>query len=508
MDPRPPLTAAEEAAFQALQRQLVSQWHRIASRSRDEQSVVVVPSMSLELDVSPAVLQAYEERFLFLMLLLRLPRARVIYVTSQPILPEVVDYYLGLLPGVIPSHARARLFTLAALDGTPRPLSLKLLERPRLLDRIRALIPDPSTCHLVPFNTTELEKELALRLGIPMYGADPGFVRLGTKTGCRRLFAAEGVPCPLGEESLRSAADVAAAVARLRTRRPELRQVLVKLNDGVSGAGNAVVDLFDLPAPGSPGEAPAVAERVSKMRLEAAWRTREDYLAALERDGGVVEERIAGDEFRSPSVQLRVTPLGEVEVLSTHDQLLGGPGGMSFLGSVFPADPAYAAAITREARKVGARLAHEGVWGRCALDFVAVRSKGGEWRPYAIELNLRKGGTTAPYLTLEFLTHGRYDAEGARFVAPDGREKHYVSSDHAEPHGSRGLQPLDLLDLAVREGLHWSAAAQTGVVFHMLAALSERGFFGLTAVGDSRAQAQELYERTVAAVAQDATAGY
>jgi hypothetical protein len=44
-----------------------------------------------------------------------------------------------------------------------------------------------------------------------------------------------------------------------------------------------------------------------------------------------------------------------VALLSTHDQLLGGPMGTSLLGSVFPADPAYAVAITRDARKIGER---------------------------------------------------------------------------------------------------------------------------------------------------------
>src|SRR5262249_60881372 len=94
----------------------------------------------------------------------------------------------------------------------------------------------------------------------------------------------------------------------------------------------------------------------------------------LEQLGGVVEERVAGEEFRSPSVQLRITPLGEVELLSTHDQLLGGPGGQRYLGCRFPADSAYAPIITREAKKVGTRLAKEGVLGRFAIDFVVVRS--------------------------------------------------------------------------------------------------------------------------------------
>ena len=78
------------------------------------------------------------------------------------------------------------------------PLSGKLLERPRLLDQIRSLVPDPDRAHLVPFNTTELERDLALALGIPMYGADPRFFPYGTKTGCRRLFAEQGVRHPLG----------------------------------------------------------------------------------------------------------------------------------------------------------------------------------------------------------------------------------------------------------------------------------------------------------------------
>ena len=54
---------------------------------------------------------------LFLLLLLRQPRARLVYVTSQAIHPDVIDYYLDLLPGVIAGHARKRLFLVSPLDG-------------------------------------------------------------------------------------------------------------------------------------------------------------------------------------------------------------------------------------------------------------------------------------------------------------------------------------------------------------------------------------------------------
>jgi hypothetical protein len=512
--PLPPLglsPAEADARFAALQAKLVPLWQTIKTMTQDPQTIVVVPSLTLDGAPHGAIMQAYEERFLFLLLLLRQPRAEMVYVTSQRIDPSVIDYYLGLLPGVIASHARRRLHLVAPQDGSARPLTVKLLERPRLLREIRGLVRDPERAHLVPYNTTTLERDLALRLGIPMYGADPRFFPLGTKTGCRRLFAEEGVPHPLGRDGLRSAEDLVAALSAMRAEKPGLRAAIVKHNEGVAGEGNATIDLGDLGDlgdldPGSPGEAEAIRARVRAMRCESATETYEGYVATLVERGGIVEERIAGREFRSPSVQLRVTPLGELELLSTHDQLLGGPSGQAYLGCRFPADPGYAPVITREAAKIGRRLAKEGVIGRFALDFVVVRGEDGRWDPYAIELNLRKGGTTHPFLTLQFLTDGRYDPETATFTAPSGRAKCFVATDHLAAPRYRAFTADDLLDVVVRRGLHFHPGRQTGIVLHMLSALGECGRFGFTAVGDSAAEAEALYARAVAAVDEEAEA--
>jgi len=491
-----------QAEFDQLQKKLVPLWKSIERFNQDPQTIVVVPSMSIDAISSGAVMQAYEERFLFLLLLLRQPRARLIYVTSQTILPSVIDYYLALLPGVIPSHARQRLFLISPLDGSVRPLSDKLLDRPRLIERIRSLIMDPDRAHLVPFNTTNREKELALRLGIPMYGADPKFFPLGTKSGCRKIFIEENVPHPLGVENLGSKEDLIDAIMRMRAKRPSIKQVLAKLNEGVSGEGNAVIDLKGLPAAGDSKEKAMLEERLRAMQFELARVTYDSYMQKLQERKGVVEERIMGDEIRSPSVQLRVTPLGVVELLSTHDQLLGGPSGQSYLGCTFPADPGYAALITQEAAKVGRRLAKEGVIGRFALDFVVVRSNE-KWEPYAIEINLRKGGTTHPFLTLQFLTDGTYNPETAIFTAPNGRQKFFVASDHVESRAYRKLTPDDLFDIVVRHDLHFGQTRQTGVVFHMMSALGELGRTGLTAVGNSHEDAKATYERAVAVLDQE-----
>lgn len=491
----PAKVSAQQAAaqFDLLQKKLVPLWRSIECFNQDEQTIVVVPSMSVDMSATGFAIQGYEERFLFLLLLLTQPRARMVYVTSQGIHPSVIEYYLGLLPGVIPRHALQRLTLLSPYDDSARPLSLKLLERPRLLRQIEACILDKDRAHLVCYNATFLERNLALRLGIPLYGADPRHLAFGTKTGCRELFARAGINHPLGFGNLNSIEEAVSALVRMQRERPSIVQAVVKLNEGVSGEGNALVDLSNLATPAES----AINERVRAMRFELPGTIFDEYTAKFRARGGVVEERVGVDaaEVRSPSVQLRITPLGKVELLSTHDQMLGGPSGQSYLGCIFPADQAYAGDITRDAAKVGELLREAGVIGRFAIDFVVARKQDTNvWERYAIEVNLRKGGTTHPFLTLQFLTGGAYDPESAVFTAPSGRRKFLVASDHVESPRYRGFTPDDLFDLVVRRGLHFGQVRQTGIVFHMLSALGSAGRLGLTAVGNSIEEARSIFE--------------
>jgi hypothetical protein len=456
----------------------------------EQRTVVVVHSLSLEIPEHLApVLPAYEERFLCLVLvLLRQPQTHVVYVTSQPILPRLVDYWLRLVPRIDAETVRRRLEVVSVVDPRPNPLTGKLLEHPRLLERIKSLIVAPERSLIIPFNVSPLERELAVRLGIPVYGPAPELAWLGTKSGGRKVFAEEGVPHPVGIEDVSSLDDVVAAIGEITRQRPECRQVMVKVNDGVSGLGNGLITLGpDLDR--GRGEASARA-----IALEDPGLSADEFYGSLARRGGVVEERIAGDGFCSPSAQLRVMPNGTVEVLSTHDQILGGPHGQTYVGCRLPADPAYAVAIGREARKVGERLSREGVIGRFAIDFVAVRSNG-TWSPYAVEINLRNGGTSHPVFTLQALTDGEYHEDTGVFLSGSGQEKHYVATDDLESPAYRTLTPDDALDIAEAEHIGWDDDRQTGVALHMVSAIAVAGRIGLTAIGDSPTEADALYER-------------
>ena len=283
--------------FAELQQRLRALWPSVTLRSIGdvERTVVVVHSISMDVpDHLIPVFPAYEERFLCLVLsLLRSRRSRVVYVTSQPILPRLVDYYFGLVPELDTPEARSRFSVVSLVDGRNLPLTRKLLARPGAIERIRSLVAQPELAFLLPFATSPDEVELAVRLGIPLYGADPALEWLGTKTGSRRVFAEEGVPHARGFD-VGGERDVMRALRELRS-----ETAILKLDRGVSGLGNALVDVPRALAGGGLGNA---------LSLEDTEGSVADYLAALDDQGGIVEERIDGEDFRSPSAQLRISP--------------------------------------------------------------------------------------------------------------------------------------------------------------------------------------------------------
>ncbi|HEX3555863.1 MAG TPA: peptide ligase PGM1-related protein [Thermoanaerobaculia bacterium] len=497
--PRPPFAAdltpeAEIAGFRELQPRLQAVWEALMMRDEEPHTSVVVPSMTLDQSELQKIDGAsfYEERLLFLLIRLRNPRARVVYVTSQPVHPMILDYYFQLLAGIPASHARSRLTLLCAHDASPRSLTEKILERPRLVERIREGIHDPSRAYLTVFNSTPAERRLAVLLGIPLNGCDPDLAHLGTKSGSRKVFRQAGVPLPQGFEDLHGKAEVEEALVELAARRPGLRRAVVKLNDSFSGEGNAI---FRYPEATSRA---AVREALHRIELSVANETVEEYFEKFSRMGGIVEEFIDAAEKVSPSTQLRVSPGREVVPISTHDQILGGPSDQVFLGCSFPARNEYRIPIQEAAIRIGEVLAAAGVVSRFAVDFLLWRDDPtAAWNLAALEINLRMGGTTHPYLALQFLTGGRLDRETGLFFSHSGNAKYYRATDNLRSEAYRGLLPEDLIDILTENRLHYSLATDSGVLFHLIGAVSEFGKLGLTAIGNSREEADDLYYKTL-----------
>lgn len=461
-------------------------------------TVVVVPSMTLDsagLLKIPGV-NHYEERLLFLLRRLRHPDTRVVYVTSEPVAPEVVAYALGLMA----PQGGDRLTMLDCGSREPVPLSAKILNRPGLLDRLRSAIGDPADAVLVAFNGSPLERTLAQSLGIPLFAPDPDLAPLGSKTGSRLLFADAGVPAVEGMEGLRDLSDVVDALAKLRARDATIGSAIIKLNDSFGAGGNVLFSYAGAPERGLTdwvrGQLPRRAVFASPPDT---W---ENYRGKLDAMGAVVERFVEAVEVTSPSAQVLIAPDGTAKVVSTHDQLLSGAENQIFVGCTFPARADYRLEIQQLALRAGGALADRSVVGLVSVDFVSARTESG-WRHHGLEINLRMGGGTAPYFLLHGLVDGEYDPATAQYLGSDGVPFAYFATDRLHREEYRALRPRDVIDTLVRDGLHYSAAARTGAAGYMLGAL-EIGRLGVIVVDSDTEAATKGYHRVVAALDAEA----
>lgn len=445
-------------------------------------TMVVLPSVTFPATELRKIvgIEHYEERLLCMLLMLQSPELNVVFVSSVPVDPAVVDYYLSFLGD--PRDARRRLRLVSVNDAEPRALSEKLLDHPGALAVLKACIEDTDGAFIVPFNVTELEEQIASTLGIALYGTPHNLTHLGSKSGGRSVARAAGVPVLPGAEDLYSIEAVDAAVLKLRDERPGLTSVVVKLNNGFSGQGNAIVSVTDDFS--SIREAPTVF-----CAEEESWLS---YALKVGAEGAVVEEHVRGDGVVSPSVQARILPGGRYEHLSTHDQILGGPDDQVYLGCRFPADSAYRDEITAMAERVGAELAARGALGSFGVDLIVVPGD----RIYLSEINLRLGGTTHPFLMARRVTRGTLDPATGRIVTEAG-PRCYVASDNVKSKALAGVRPADVITRLRDAGLLFSPASRSGVTVHLLGALARYGKMGLVALAASPKDADDLYRNAL-----------
>lgn len=471
--------------FAALQGKLLQAWRANAAGSHQDHVVVVLPSFSM----APTILAHYrdripplEHRFLVAMLMLRtIPGADMVMITCADPGVDAIDYYARLACPEDPERLKERLHVLVVPDASARGVAAKLLDRPDLLAQVRAHT-DGRLALIEAWNVTDDEVRLARALGVPVNGTPPHLWPLGFKSAGRRLFHEAGVPTPIGSEDIHDTRELAAAVEAIRRTRPDLSAVVVKHDDSGAGDGNLV--LPTVAATG--GQIPASDLGTEFLRRAPDW-----FVQDLTR-GGIVEELMSGDVVTSPSAQIDIGADGSVRVLSTHEQVLGGENGQVFLGCRFPADAAYAGTLAKQARSIGAVLAREGVLGRAAVDFVAVQSRGA-WDVVALELNLRRGGTTHPYTVLRHMAPGSYDEAMGQWVMDDGTTRCYRADDNLLHPDLLGMQPATAIRSVEDAGLGFDAWTHTGVALHMLSGLAVDGRIGLTAIGRDRDEADALH---------------
>jgi len=388
-----------------------------------------------------------------------------------------------------------RLTMVSCYDASPKSLTEKILDRPRLIERIKKSIPPGNVAHLACFTVTKYERTLAVKLDMPVYGCDPELCVIGNKSNGRKIFRQCGLNVPDGFENLKNEEEIITALTELKFNNPSLRKAVVKMNDGFSGEGNAVFSYEGIEE-GNEWKKWITDNLERNLKIVASDLSYRDFMFKFQHMQGIVEAFVEGEIKTSPSVQCRVNPLGDCKVISTHDQEVGGESGQVFLGAYFPACEDYAIEIGEYGLKVAQELQKAGVMGRFGVDFISVKEAGG-WKHYAIEVNLRKGGTTHPYILLQFLTDGDYDYENGLYLTANRQTRYYFCSDNLRSDKYIGITPPDLIDIAMMHGLHYDGTSQEGVMFHLIGALSQYGKLGVVCIGSTPERAKNFYEQTV-----------
>lgn len=458
----------------------------------------------------------YEERLLCFLIGNRNP---MIVLTSREVDPDVAGYYLGLdynpnesersrKEAVEEAIRNTWLLSPNSLSGVP--LCKKINDRKPFLETLGSIadvshIGDDKSILLQSYTGSKDVDEVASQLGFQSIESSSKDLFWGSKTGSRKAFEAKDVPHPAGVPSvgdhdlldergyIDSIDRLVVAMARCIEQRGFRKDWVVKLNEGFSGKGNAFLTLNDDVA-SLKGEAlkQALRENFDLLRpVDEHGTTAQEFLDHIPSLGAIAEEFIVG-ESASPSCQALLHRSGEVEILSTHDQLLDG---QVYNGCKFPADRSYSDKISSMTKRIGEYLVEQGVQGHIAVDFLATKKDGTEEQLNAIEINLRVSGTSHPLQTLRRLTGGKLAPGG--MLTKKGQVRAYLASDNVLLDELKGLPPKVLIREMRHNSLHWDPSQERGVVFHLFSTLEEFGKIGVTAIGKHEEDARGLYEGMV-----------
>jgi len=452
--------------------------------------LIHIPSISMHPSLYEHIQGAcyYEERSLPFLLHLDSPGIRLVYVTSKKVPESSVEYFLSFLD-VDRDSARRRLLMISCdEDESLRSLSEKLLDRPDLISTIREFI-DVKTAVVSCFVHTVVEDMLFDTIGLHCGGYARDFSFWGTKCGSRLIFKEAGCPHPVGSYRVcKTKADLITDLCLLVKENPGKYTFLIKLNEGVSGLGNAMIAIPQNSFEGSQTLQDYLHANLESIVEPCSCENVELYMRKVEHFGAIIEEFLPCEGDSSPSVQGVICSEGAVQVVSTHEQVLEK---QVYKGCLFPARDSFRSELQKWGAAVGACLAKRGCIDEYGVDFI-VREDSGRFDFHALEINLRQLGTTHPMLALCLLTKGWFCKDGT-FKDRNGQLRCYMATENLILSCLIGLKP-DKFYETVRSDLRlqFNKEKSIGTIFYMWSCLEEFGKIGLVCVGSSR---QEAYDR-------------
>lgn len=459
-------------------------------------TLVCLPSLTFEPEHIKDILgiSHYEMRCLWEVLNASKDHVKVVFICSRPIQESILEDMLSNLPNPQNARERVEVISVDPLNKFKgQTLVDKAMNNQKILNTLKRQFKNELAV-LRCFVTTEKEKHFAEELGIPFWGMDPELSFYHSKSGNHALFEQADIPRADHEREIKSLRSLKTAIKKLWSRWPYAKRFMFKFDHGVSGNGLALMDLdvnynqfFDL----SIGEKNKYLDRlIQSLEFKGKKLSKKEFTSHLSQ-GAVLERFFEGENKTSPSGQAVIHPSGEIELLSTHEQILA-PCGVTYLGCKFPANSSYRKEVENYTYEVAQTLSFNGVIGPVSVDYLVVEENGKTPSIYAIEINIRQGGTTHPFQTASRILSASYNQETGSLEDANGHHRVYSSYDNLVLNGKHGRDIQALRDLLKDHGLIFNKKSKSGFVFHMVSALEEFGKCGYTLVARDQRQRATL----------------
>lgn len=497
--------------FKNLQKILKKNGKILNFRYRGERTFVVVPGInhSKHVDLTKIDgLEFTEERMFFFLFLLKYSQTKIIYVTSRGFNTELFRYYVGLVSTSEEDLEKKmeRLTHIEVDDIRNLPLVKKVLENTKVISIIRKNISDPAKTVLRCYNATDLERRLAIAVGVPLFGSDQKFDFIGSKSGGRKVFRLAKTNVIPGFEDLKNTTELMTATIKLAKKYPSYKKMVIKCNYAASGKGNCIIKISDFFEDLNIDRTKTDSDKIAKilkrnlhdyLSYQKPDETFETYMAKFNKSGGIVELFVPGMVKYSPSTQVIINANKKATITSTHEQVLGGPDGQLYMGCRFPALPSHRKLIIKEGEKIASVLSKKGIIGNFAIDYVVVYDKN-HANPIVkpIEINLRKGGTTHPFRAAFFLTGAKYNPNTGNLMCGQTRI-HYIAMEIIHSESYKKLKPMELIKIVEKSKLDFNMNTKKGALIYSPGTTTDFGKFSALCIGHSDDEAEDIYKKLV-----------
>ncbi len=444
----------------------------------------------------------------------------VLYVSAFPVSDDAIQYVTKILQiaGVTNPEKRFKFVYPESFDKYPDHISLtsSLLLSERTIKHIKGLMSGKEVVYIVPGVSSKDEFRLALKLQVPILGADPSkHLIYGTKSGCRRIFAAADLNTPPGFYDVHNERELLLQLSKKIIENPEYQQWLIKIDNEFGGRGTAVLDIARIRCLSEEGRQEIVDEVSAQNNMEGfldvlrdrlfyelrefistrmrmvspfVYPTWSDFVQGVKINGGVIEA-VPTNVVGSPVVNLFIEPDGTISILSCQEQLLSPQ--FCSLGAAFPQNSVPHEALRDASMSVGRVCVRKHIFGYVSIQYIVFIGEESALKLWAVDLNLHLTNNSLLHMVFDHAASGQMDQETGHYVSKKQdviMRKSYVYGGLMRHPQFQTWRHSAFFALCRQKGISFDLSTRTGTLFHLVDTLN-KGLLGIICIGKTPTEA-------------------